>query len=649
MYRRAATPGSICSGNCKALKSVDFPASLTGIGNYAFWNCTSLEKMTGGEGLRYVGREIAGYTPFAQNDENYENGVLYVGASAIDAKDDISTVTLRNGTVSVARSAFWNNENLSSAVLPEGVAVLGYYAFYNCPALAEISLPSTLATVYYYVFDESVNIKTVRYAGGLHGWHSIKWYDEPAFGYELYLGGKPAEILYTPTAEGHGYVCDTCGETISEEHVFGDDSVCIVCGYAWDKEANGSQGLIFELNDDEESYSLVGFGNCTDKDVVIPSAYRGKPVTKIGDGGSIFSSGREARIESITIPDSVTAIGSYAFDTYDYTITELVVPNTVTELASSAFAGASVGELTFEEGSAITQIPGWCFFDIKCETLYLPDSAEEFASMSFHYAEIENLYIGKNLRNYYIGTPLSETFGFADVKNTVIDEENPYFVSKGNCIIRKESKILYTAFNNSVIPGDGSVEEIGAYAFQDLQIESVTIPSSVKIIGKRAFGHSGLYKDDVSPLKEVAFETENGQGVQIISYRAFENCELLKTVTLPDTLLTIGEEAFLNCGIESIAIPASVNAIYKGAFKDCPIMTAGRDDASVMEFKTPLGGWQNCDLKADDDGVLTEVVPSASVIEDIQEDWNYYLRQGRDAVIRDIELFKTTYDPDQQV
>lgn len=78
-------------------------------------------------------------------------------------------------------------------------------------------------------------------------------------------------------------------------------------------------------------------------------------------------------------------------------------------------------------------------------------------------------------------------------------------------------------------------------------------------------------------------------------------------------------------------------------------MTAGRDDDYVMKFKTSLDGWKNCDLKADEDGTLTEVVPSASVIENIQEDWNYYLRQGRDAVIRDIELFKTTYDTAQQI
>ncbi len=648
--KTSTNPGDYMFRNCVSLTSVDLPESLLSIGNYAFYDCSALETVTGGEGLGQVGKDIVSGTAYYARGENWQDGILYIGAAAVGAETDIRTANIRPGTVTLARCLFWKYyPSLRSVTLPEGVRYIGYYAFSECPALEEVSLPSSLEYIYYYVFEGSENIKTVRYAGDLHGWHSIKAYYEPAAGYELYFGGKPAAITYTISADVHSYVCDTCGETVSAEHVFGGDLVCTVCGYAWDKQANGSHGLYFKLNDDGGSYSLWSLWDCTDKDVVIPASYQGKPVTKVGIGSSIFTSYQaKADLDSITIPASVTEIDSYAFDSDDYTIAELVIPNTVTTLAEAAFGGAAVGKLVFEEGSSIKEISDWCFFTIACKELRLPDSAEELGGKSFHYAEIDDLYIGKELKSYLIGSALSETFGFAEIGNVVIDEENPNFIGRGNCIIGKETKILYTAFNNSVIPDDGSVEEIGAYAFQDLKIESVTIPSSVKRIGKFAFGDDGTSWQEC-PLKEVVFQTKDGNGVQIISRGAFRNCEMLKEITLPDTLLTIGEEAFLNCGIERITIPASVNAIYENAFKSCPIMTAARTDKSVMQFKTPLDLWKDCDIKADDAGAITDILEK-STLDNVQEDWAYHLRQCfGDAIIRDLQLFKASYDPDQSV
>ena len=40
-----------------------------------------------------------------------------------------------------------------------------------------------------------------------------------------------------------------------------------------------NESLRYTLNPDFESYSVSGMGTCTDKDVVIPSTYLGKPVT----------------------------------------------------------------------------------------------------------------------------------------------------------------------------------------------------------------------------------------------------------------------------------------------------------------------------------------------------------------------------------
>ena len=69
----------------------------------------------------------------------------------------------------------------------------------------------------------------------------------------------------------------------------------------------------FTLNDDGVSYSITGIGTCRDTDIVIPSTYKGLPVTSIGD----YAFSDCDSLESIQISNGVTSIGDYAFDDCD--------------------------------------------------------------------------------------------------------------------------------------------------------------------------------------------------------------------------------------------------------------------------------------------------------------------------------------------
>ena len=57
--------------------------------------------------------------------------------------------------------------------------------------------------------------------------------------------------------------------------------------------------------------------------------------------------------------------------------------------------------------------------------------------------------------------------------------------------------------------------------------------------------------------------------VGIFDY-AFSNCTDIKSVTLPESILSIGESAFQNSGLKEIVIPESVKSIGIAAFKECP-------------------------------------------------------------------------------
>ena len=98
-----------------------------------------------------------------------------------------------------------------------------------------------------------------------------------------------------------------------------------------------------------------------------------------------------------------------------------------------------------------------------------------------------------------------------------------------------------------------TVYAIGSNAFAySPNITSITIPNSVTTIGQLAF-------DDCRNLTSVTIE---GETMKTIGYHAFENCSGLTSITLPNSVTTIDQEAFYGCtGLTSITVGAG-NTIY---------------------------------------------------------------------------------------
>lgn len=127
-----------------------------------------------------------------------------------------------------------------------------------------------------------------------------------------------------------------------------------------------------------------------------------------------------------------------------------------------------------------------------------------------------------------------------------------------------------------------SVKTIGNWAFQNAKLTEVVIPSSVTSIGKWAFGcengnpalQSVIIEANITEIPECCFYSQTKltsislpEGITSIGDDAFNQCKIT-SLTLPASLKTIGARAFSNNGITQLTIPDKVETIENAAFAD---------------------------------------------------------------------------------
>ncbi|MFM9459705.1 leucine-rich repeat domain-containing protein [Flavobacterium psychrophilum] len=99
-------------------------------------------------------------------------------------------------------------------------------------------------------------------------------------------------------------------------------------------------------------------------------------------------------------------------------------------------------------------------------------------------------------------------------------------------------------------------------------ITSSTAPFTVKVARNRDFSGVAVIPET------VAYNSEN-YAVTAIGESAFEHCNNLTSVTIPNSATTIGKDSFVGCsGLISVTIPNSVTDIENGAFFSCSGLTS---------------------------------------------------------------------------
>lgn len=281
-------------------------------------------------------------------------------------------------------------------------------------------------------------------------------------------------------------------------------------------------------------------------------------VTEIGD--SAFAG---CKLSKVTLPAKLKKIGKNAFKGNE--IQKLSIPGTVEVIPSAAFAQekAVLTELTLGEG--IQEIQAEAFANSALTKVNLPDSLKTLDKNAFKRTGTEKIVLYTNVEHSF---PTSE---YHQVKSNLGDWNDKDFTydETGKVVtgFTEIGKKKAEDNHNLVIPNkstDGewiteigaSIEAVGLFAGEGYYYDSVKLPDRLEKIGQKAFLGS--------KIRKVTFP----ETLKEIGNMAFKDNELVEVV-LTDSVEILGSAAFMeNVMLNKIVLSKSLKEIPASAFSN---------------------------------------------------------------------------------
>ena len=342
-------------------------------------------------------------------------------------------------------------------------------------------------------------------------------------------------------------------------------------------------------------YSVTSIGNsafswCEDLTaIIIPNT-----VTSIRDDAFKQCSS----LTSFNIPNSVTSIGMRAFYVCS-ALTSVNIPNNLKSIADSAFAGCSsltsitisnsvttIGENAFNECNAlekviVSDITAWCGISFNgYESNPLSKAHHLFCNET---TEITELVIPNTIisignyafRNCTGLTSVTIPNGVKIIGDFAFDGcSGLTSISIPNSVTRIGNAALWGCTGLTSIPIPNSVTYIGYKAFENCtSLNSITIPESVTTIGEYAFRNCYALKKVVVPNIAawcgISFDNYTANPLAIACHLFSDETTEINDLVIPNGV-SIKNFVFSGCrGLTSITIPESVTSIGKESFTNC--------------------------------------------------------------------------------
>ena len=482
--------------------------------------------------------------------------------------------------------AFEGCVNLQSVAFPNHLEKIGESAFRYCSSLDVVTIPKSVTEIGSHAFNTCNNLEAINMD-----------YNDYYFSNDGILFDVKAEMLmqypagkkdkdYTarnqvPTGISSGSVVNTArilnidgGAFEANEHL---ETVTINAGYkslgaAAFFDCTGLKNVTILLGSGDNVITAIQddtFSGCTSLETIaLPSSLKSIGTNAFYNCESLI--GTDDGENGMVIPDGVTTIGAGAFILCS-SLTEIHIPSSVKDIKYSYkypntdptynwYEGYLWHEeyedfywLEFEPYSKYEGYEG--FFLAGC-TGMLEIKVDEGNKKYYDHNGVlyEKINPGTiNEEHYLIHYPLGRP---VDYKGN--NQNYTYTVPNGVVGVRS------TAFSQNqhlrVVVLPQTITRIEDYAFSDSVLKDVKINGKIKTV------NSTLFKR-CTELESVTFDKDCG--LETIGDNAFDGCESLNHIGLPEGLKTIGSSAFNDCtSLKTIDLPASVTTIKDHAFSN---------------------------------------------------------------------------------
>ncbi len=594
--------GDSCFSGCSNLSSVNLPAKLETLKCFAFCDCISLTSINIPKSLKEAEMKQGLYGPELTVFFNcpklsiieFEEGITEIIPNLFAYCTGIETLIIPDTVQKIGNSSFKGCTGLASLTIPSSVSIIDEKAFYNCGSLTQLVMPDSVTTVNACAFENCNNISSVRFSEGLTfiGANAFRNNDSLT---EINLPDSVKTVK-----EGAFLSCDQLSDVRLSK------SLEELGGYALgDCDSLTSIEIPKSIKNTTSAYYIdymygYHYGVFVGCDNLKNITYE-NGITLIPAG--IFANCNS--IETMDIPDTVRTVGDNAFLNCQ-NLTSVNLSSNLQTIGANAFRNTGIDEINMSD--TVVMINSGAFADCaKLKTVNLSKGLITVGAYAFACCTgLESIEIPKSIKNttdaYYVeykyGYHYGVFFGCDNLKNISFEKgittipcglfANFAGLEKidipDTVTLIEHRAFLDSANLKDVIIGK-NVKKINEYSFSGTGIETVELPSALEYIGYRAFSASALKSitipDSVTKIDNNAFENcsslasaKISESLTALASYMFSECSALEEITLPDGILTISDHVFKNCSsLKKAVLNKGLVSVGGYAFENCDSLT----------------------------------------------------------------------------